>query len=274
MDSINIVPREKNIQYTRDKKEIESEIADLKQQIKDLSRDIYGKNSSAETKPEITQKELASLCQGTEKTAVEKKGISSGVKMAAAAVAGLATGYVAGEIHKNMEAAKNVTPTDESNPKKGKAQRAIPKKDIIHKSFEQFEIDNNILQMYHVSHTEYGMIDVNKNYCYDKHPEGHGLFSFNRSTATVDDEPRLDIPLNKLQDFYRNNRDRVAYAGYITKDDIGEIGTHREKVQNGVTTLFDRKTLTEVLRELHPGEKEINWAFHCVGGKLFAFKPA
>lgn len=278
MGAIGSITNQTISAFTNDNKGAVAESADQKNQPLQLSQDIYSSSPSAEKPAEITQKDLANLRSRTEKTDEAKagKGLSIGAKSVAAAVAGFAAGYVAGEIHKNMEAAvAEETPLKEQSAAiPDSTPRALAKKDIVHKSYEQFEIDNEILGSYFISHLEYGMIDLNKNGWFDKHPEGHGFFSCNRVCATVDDEPRFDIPLKRLQDFYDRNRDSVAYAGYITCDDIGELGTHKEKHDNGEITLFGRKTLSEVVRDIHPDEKDVKWALQSIGGKLFVYTPA
>lgn len=254
------------------KLQAEADLGELKKQIDQLRRDLYAGNSTENTKREIRQSDLARICNPSKDTSAagEKKTSISGVKTAAVAVAGFAAGYMTGEIHKNIELAEREKASSKGKtPITAELPTTVVRNDIVHKSRDRFERDNILIEEYKICNPRYNMIDTNKNGEADRYQKRS--FGGRVEPPIIDDEPRLDIPVEKLKEFHDRNSERVSYAGYITADDIGEIGTHREKHDNGVITSFDSKTLSEVIKELHPREKNVNWAISDTGSSIIVY---
>lgn len=268
-----------------------AEICEIKSQIEQLRQDVYDEKPQTDIK-EIKKNDILSF-NTSENPAREDK--VNGINTIGAALAGFTAGYVAGEIHKNIELSIKESALPEENQISKDLPDKVAVKNMIHKSAEQFFMDNIILKEYNMQKVrhhkflfleEYSpgesnmegtspregyMIDINGNGLADWHEERSGFLS--KSSPIIDDEPRLDVPIEKLNDFLNRNKDSVSYDGLLTSDDIGEIATHREKYDKGIITSFDRKTLTEVVNEQHPREKDVRWAFSNKSSNIVVYTP-
>lgn len=150
-----------NGEKTEDLNKIKEEIADLKKQLNDgysksesMNTGIYNRTSSQEVDKHPDDE-------------TKKQALTTGIKSAFSAAAGVAAGYVIGEIEKNMNEGKNTSEASPlKTPEKPKPEASLKGSiyhnyNLYHKSFRPGEKAVNLIKNHPViTRTAIGALDI------------------------------------------------------------------------------------------------------------------